>query len=319
MGGSAVGLELVRAVEAAAVAAARWAGHGDEQKIDKAAAEAMQGVLNQAPIDGRIVIGSGQPGVARVLCVGESVGSGGPAADVAVEALECKTNAARGGPSALTVAVASEPGRLFPAPNLYMDKVAVGRGLPERIVDLDATPADNIRALAQARGCAPSDVTVCILDRPRHASLIGAVRETGARVRLIGDGDIVGVISVALPDSGTDMYLGVGGAPEGVLAAAALRSVGGWMEGRLVLRDREHMAVASRAGIDDPKRKRNLCELAGGDVLFAAAGVTQGPLLEGVRLEQSGPTVHSVLMRSGAASIRWMRTNHRTREELAPG
>ena len=311
---SSVGLDLVRAAEAAAVAAARWAGRGDEQEIDQAAAGGMHEALSVAAIRGRIILGSDRRSVAPALQVGEVVGAGGGELDIALEALECTTSAARGGPGALSVIAASEPGGMLAVPVVYMNKVAVGQGLPEGVVDLDAEPGENVRWLASARGRVPGDITVCILDRPRHADLIGAVRETGASVRLIGDGDIVGVISAALPDSGIDMYLGVGGAPEGVLAAAALRSVGGWMEGRLVFRDRDQLAAATGAGIGDPQRKYGASDLASGDVLFAATGVTHGPLLEGARLGKGETVTQSVLMRSGTGSVRWIRTRRRVAE-----
>lgn len=308
---ASLSLVLVRIAEETAIAAAQWAGRGDERKVDEAAATAMRDALNRAAIRGRIVIGEGQHGVADALYVGETVGAGGPEADVAVEALECITHAARGGPDALAALAISEPGGLFAAPKAYMEKIAVGPGLPEGVVDLDAPPGDNVRALAAARGCPAGDLTVCILDRPRHADLIAAVRDAGARVRLIGDGDIVGVIAAALPDSGVDMYLGVGGAPEGVLAAAALRCVGGQMEGRLALRSDDERRHAEEAGIEDPSRKYGLMDLARGEVIFAATGVTTGPLLDRAQVTSTGAVTHSVVMRSSTGSVRWIRTNHR--------
>lgn len=309
---AALTLDLVRTTEQAAIAAARWRGRGDEQAVDEAAAKAMRDALNQVAIKGRIVIGEGQHGVAPALYVNETVGAGGAAADVAVEALECITKAARGGPDALSVAAVSEPGGLFAAPKVYMDKISVGPGLPEGVIDLDAAPADNIRKLAKARGVPAEAITVCILDRPRHGDLIGAVREAGARVRLIGDGDIVGALAPAIPDSGIDLYLGVGGAPEGVLAAAALRGFGGQMQGRLALRTDDERALVRDAGIADAERKFGILDLAGGTVIFAATGVTTGPLLDGARLSADEAVTHSVVTRSSTGVVRWLRTHHRT-------
>ena len=309
---AALTLDLVRITEQAAIAAARWSGRGDEQAVDEAAAKAMRDALNQVPIQGRIVIGEGQHGVAPVLYVNETVGTGGAAADVAVEALECITNAARGGPDALSAAAVSEPGGLFAAPKVYMDKISVGPGLPEGVVVLDAAPAENIRKLAEAKGVGPEAITACVLDRPRHGDLIAAVREAGARVRLIGDGDIVGALAAALPGSGIDLYLGIGGAPEGVLAAAALRGFGGQMQGRLVLRDDDERALARSAGIEDADRKLGILDLAGGAVIFAATGVTTGPLLEGARLSANEAVAHSVVARSSTGTVRWLRTHRRT-------
>ena len=315
---SFLSLDLVRISEAAAIAAARWAGRGDERAADEAAATAMRDALNGVEIEGRIVIGEGQHGVAPALYVGEAVGAGGVPADVAVEALECITKAARGGPDALSVVAISEPGGLLAAPKIYMNKIAVGPGLPEGVVDLDATPGDNVRAVAEARGRAPDDVTVCILDRPRHAELIAAVREAGARVRLIGDGDITGVIAVALPESRVDMYLGIGGGPEGVLAAAALRCTGGWMEGRLAPRSSDESEEMTVAGITDPERKYGILDLAAGQLMFAATGVTTGPMLDGARLGAGRAATHSVVMRSSTGSIRWIRTKHKITDAKAP-
>ncbi len=305
-----LGMDAVRVTEAAAIAASRWTGTGDEAAADQAAAEAARDVLDALSIDGAVVIGEGPQGLAPVLFDGETLGAGGPPVSIAVDALECDTNAARGGPDAMSVVALSEPGGLLAAPKLYMDKIAVGPKVAQGAIDLDGTPADNIASVAQALGRKTTAITVCILDRPRHAELIAAVRETGARVRLISEGDIAGVIAVALPDSGVDVFLGVGGAAEGVLAAAALRTIGGQIEGRFVLRNDTERTLAAQSGIEDLGRKYGISELAGGDVIFSATGVTPGPLLDGVR-QKGGAITHSVVMRSATGTMRWVRTHHR--------
>lgn len=304
-------LDAVRVTEAAAMAAALWTGSGDEAAADQAAAEAARTALDALLIDGTVVIGEGPEGLAPVLFDGDTLGAGGRAVSVAVDALECDTNAARGGPDAMSVIAFSEPGGLLAAPKLYMDKVAAGPKVPLGGIDLDGSPADNIAGVAQALGRKASGITVCILDRPRHADLIAAVRETGARVRLIAEGDIAGVIAVALPDSGVDLFLGVGGGAEGVLAAAALRTMGGQIEGRFVLRNDTDRALAADSGIDDLGHKYTMSELAGGDVIFSATGVTPGPLLDGVTLQGGAAVTHSVVMRSATGTVRWVRAHHR--------
>ena len=304
-------LEAVRVTEAAAIAAAQWAGSGDELAADQAAAQALRTALDGLAIDGRVVIGEGPEGLAPVLFEGEAVGAGGAAAAVAIDALECDTSAARGGPDAMSVIVLAEPDGLLAVPKVYMDKIAVGPGAPEGTVDLDEQPGENIHRLAEALGRETAGITACILDRPRHADLIAGVRQSGARVRLIPDGDIAGVIAAALPDSGVDLFLGVGGAPEGVLAAAALRTMGGHIEGRMVVRDDADKALLEGAGIGDPGRKYGLSALAGGDIIFAATGVTTGPLLAGVRLGAGTAITRSVVMRSATGTVRWVRAHHR--------
>ncbi|HEY3776505.1 MAG TPA: class II fructose-bisphosphatase [Rhizomicrobium sp.] len=304
-------LEAVRVTEAAAIAASRQVGRGDERTADHVAVEAMRTALNGLAIDGTIVIGEGERDEAPMLYIGEKVGQGGLAVDIALDPLEGTTLTSKALPNALTVIAMAERGSLLNAPDTYMDKIAIGPGYPEGIVDLDADPADNIRALAKAREVAPAEITVCVLDRPRHAAIIESVRRIGAAVRLITDGDIAGVIATSDHATGIDMYLGQGGAPEGVLAASALRCVGGQMEGRLVFRNEDEKTRASRLGITDFRRKYRLDELAGGDVVFAATGVTDGAMLEGVHRQGEFITTSSILMRSGTRTVRWIKARHR--------
>ena len=296
-------LELVRVTERAAVAAARLRGRGDEKAADQAAVDAMRRELNRLPIRGTVVIGEGERDSAPMLYIGEEVGTGqGPQVDIALDPLEGTTICAKDLPNSLAVIALAEAGSLLNAPDVYMDKIAIGPGYPKDVVDLDASPEDNIAALAKAKGVDAEHVTACILDRPRHAALIEAVRRTGAGIRLIGDGDIAGVIHTTdTEETGIDIYLGTGGAPEGVLAAAALRCIGGQMQGRLVLDSKEKRDRAKAMGIDDPDRKYAMEEMARGDVLFAATGVTDGNMLDGVRF---GPKIktHTVVMRSAASS-----------------
>ena len=306
-----LGMDAVRVTEAAAIAAARWSGSGDELAADQAAAEAARNVLNALPIESKVVIGEGPRGLAELLFEGEALGAGGAEVAIAIDALECDTLAARGGPDAMSVLALSEPGGLVAMPKVYMDKIAVGPLVPAGTVDLDFAPAENIGGIAEALGRPAAAITACILDRPRHGDLIAAVRETGARVRLIPEGDIAGVIAVALADSGVDVFLGAGGAAEGVLAAAAVRSLGGEIQGRLMLRDEGERALAADFGIGDPGKKYATSELAGGDVIFSATGVTPGPLVDGVRREDGSVTTSSVVMRSATGTVRWIRANHR--------
>lgn len=302
-------IEALRASEAAAIAAAGLVGKGDERRADQVAAEAMRETLDRVAIDGTVVVGEGERGDVPTLFVGEKVGSGdGPSVDVAVDPLEGATIAATGGANAMSVVALSQPGCLLRAPDVYMDKLAVGGGLPAGLVDLDEAPADIIRALADARGVDASEIVACILDRPRHEKIIAGVREAGARVRLIPDGDVAGVIAASTPASGTDVYLGTGGAPQGVLAAAALRCVGGRMQARLVFRADDERARARALGIEDLDRKYALDDLARGDVVFAATGVTSGNMLDGVRREGGFVTTHSLMMRSRTGTTRWVRS-----------
>jgi fructose-1,6-bisphosphatase II / sedoheptulose-1,7-bisphosphatase len=304
-------IEAVRVTEAAALASSSWTGRGDEKAADKAAVEAMRHALNTLSIDGTVVIGEGERDKAPMLYIGEKVGDGqGPKVDIALDPLEGTTICATAGPSALTViAIASEGGFLH-APDVYMDKIAVGAGLPEGVVLLENSPKANLTNLAKAKNCAISDLTVVILLRDRHAELIAKTREAGARVQLIGDGDVAGVIATARTITGADMYVGTGGAPEGVLAAAALRCTGGQFQGRLIFSEEEEKLRAKRMGIVDLNKIYTLTELARGDVMFAATGVTNGPMLAGVRRTPTRATTHSIVMRSKTGTIRTIKAEH---------
>ena len=303
-------LESVRVTEAAALAASRLMGRGDEKAADQAAVNAMREALNGLSIAGTVVIGEGERDEAPMLFIGEEVGAGGPPIDIALDPLEGTTITAKGGHNALAVIAMAEQGGFLNAPDTYMDKIAVGAGMPDGIVDLDAEPAENLRNLAEAKGMEMSDLVVCILDRPRHSDLIAKVREAGARIMMIGDGDVSGVIATSRPESGVDIYIGTGGAPEGVLAAAALRCIGGQFQGRLVFRNDDERARARRCGITDFDRKYNLLELAHGDVMFAATGVTDGSMLRGVRRFQGGAQTHSMVMRSKSGTVRMVEAFH---------
>jgi fructose-1,6-bisphosphatase II / sedoheptulose-1,7-bisphosphatase len=305
-------LELVRVTERAAVAAARLRGRGDEMAADQAAVDAMRRELNRLPIDGTVVIGEGERDEAPMLFIGEKVGTRkGPKVDIALDPLEGTTICAKNLPNALAVIAIAEEGSLLNAPDVYMQKIAIGPGYPPGTVDLDATPGENIRAIAAAKGVPVNEVTACILDRPRHARMIEEVRLTGAAIRLIGDGDVAGVIHTTEPDeTGIDIYMGIGGAPEGVLAAAALRCIGGQMQGRLVINSDEQRERAKRMGIDDVDRKFDMTEMARGDVLFAATGVTDGNLLAGVKFGRRSITTHTVVMRSSSGTVRWIKAEH---------
>ena len=303
-------LEAVRVTEAAALAASRLMGRGDEKAADQAAVDAMRRALNDLPIDGTVVIGEGERDEAPMLYIGEKVGDGGPAIDIALDPLEGTTITAKGGTNALAVIAMAEKGGFLNAPDTYMDKISVGPGLPDGLVDLDASPAENLKALAKAKNMEISDLVACILDRPRHADLIAKVRATGARIMLISDGDVSGVIATAKPGSGVDIYMGSGGAPEGVLAAAALRCIGGQMQGRLVFRNEDEKARAARWGVKDLTRKYGLLDLAKGDVMFAATGVTDGPMLKGVRRGTTWASTQSMVMRSKTGTVRIIEAQH---------
>ncbi|HEY5046816.1 MAG TPA: class II fructose-bisphosphatase [Rhizomicrobium sp.] len=304
-------LEAVRVTEAAAISAARLIGRGDERAADQAAVEAMRAALNGLAIDGTVVIGEGERDEAPMLFIGERVGTGGVSVDIALDPLEGTTLTAKGLANALAVIAIAEKGSLLNAPDTYMDKIAVGPGYPDGVVDLDAEPAENIAALARARNVSPSEITACVLDRPRHGPIIDSIRKAGAAVHLITDGDIAGVIATTDPTTGIDLYLGQGGAPEGVLAAAALRCVGGQMQARLVFRKDEERVRAERLGVTDFNRKYLLRDLAAGDVVFAATGVTDGAMLKGVHWSGEFVTTESILMRSGTHTVRWIRARHR--------
>jgi fructose-1,6-bisphosphatase II / sedoheptulose-1,7-bisphosphatase len=303
-------LESVRVTEAAALAASKLMGRGDEKAADQAAVNAMREALNGLAISGTVRIGEGERDEAPMLYIGEEVGAGGPAIDIALDPLEGTTITAKGGPNALAVIAMAEEGGFLNAPDTYMDKIAVGGGLPDAIVDLDAEPAENLKNLAKAKKMDVADMVVCILDRPRHSEIIAKVRAAGARILMIGDGDVSGVIATSRPESGVDMYVGIGGAPEGVLAAAALRCIGGQFQGRLVFRNDDERSRAQRCGITDFDRKYSLTELANGDVMFAATGVTDGSMLRGVRRFHGGATTHSMVMRSKSGTVRLVEAFH---------
>ena len=299
-------LEVARVTEAAAIGAAQMRGRGNEKAADKAAVEAMRRELGQAEISGTVVIGEGEMDEAPMLYIGEKVGNGeGPEVDIAVDPLEGTTLCAKSMPNALAVLAISERGGLLHAPDMYMNKIAIGPGYPDGTVDLDASPAENLNALAKAKGVPIGEIMACILDRPRHAELIRAVREAGAGVQLIPDGDIAGVIWTTDPrETGVDIYIGSGGAPEGVLAAAALRCIGGQMEGRLIpMKDEERMR-AEKMGITDINKKFKLEDMASADVVFSATGVTDGSLLKGVRIRGDFAETETVVMRSKTGTVR---------------
>lgn len=308
-------LESVRVTEAAALAASRLMGRGDERAADQAAVNAMREALNGLAITGTVVIGEGERDEAPMLYIGEKVGAGGPPIDIALDPLEGTTITAKGGQNALAVIAMAQEGGFLNAPDTYMNKIAVGGGLPADLVDLDEEPAVNLKNLGEAKEVDVSDLVVCILDRPRHSELIAKVREAGARIMLIGDGDVSGVIATSRPDSGVDIYMGIGGAPEGVLAAAALRCIGGQFQGRLVFRNDDERTRARRCGITDFDRKYTLHELAGGDVMFAATGVTDGSMLRGVRRYHGGATTHSMVMRSKSGTVRIVEAHHNFRRK----
>ncbi len=311
-------LEVVRVTEAAALAASRLMGRGDEKAADQAAVDAMRRALNSLAIDGTVVIGEGERDEAPMLYIGEKVGQGGPKVDIALDPLEGTTITAKGGPNALAVIAMAEQGGFLNAPDVYMDKIAVGGGLPDGVVDLDMKPEENLKNLAKAKGVDLSDLVVCILDRPRHAELIARVRETGTRIMLISDGDVSGVIATSRPDSGVDIYMGSGGAPEGVLAAAALRCIGGHIQGRLLFRNDDEKGRATRLGIKDLNRKYGILELAKGDVMFAATGVTDGSMLKGIRRFPGGASTHSIIMRSKTGTVRVVEATHNYRVKPGP-
>lgn len=307
-------LDLVRVTEAAAVSAAKLVGRGDEKAADAAAVDAMRDALNKMDIQGRVVIGEGERDEAPMLYIGEEVGSGkGPRVDIALDPLEGTTIAAKAMQNSLAVIAISEEGKLLNAPDVYMDKIAVGPGYAEGIVDLDRSPADNIKAVAEAKGCSVSDILVCVLDRPRHAAMIEEIRDSGARVKLIGDGDVAGVIDTTNPETSVDIYMGSGGAPEGVLAAAALRCIGGQIQGRLTFRNDDERARAHKWGITDLNRKYSTSDMASGDVIFAATGVTDGYLLRGVHHTPDGKgySTDTVVMRSKTGTVRWVKGEHK--------
>jgi len=308
-------LEMVRVTEAAAIAAARMVGRGDEKAADAAAVEAMRAALNQLPMDGTVVIGEGERDEAPMLYIGEKVGSAqgmGPGIDIALDPLEGTTITAKGGANALAVLAIAEKGGLLNAPDVYMEKLAIGPGYAPGTIDLDRSAADNVRSIAAAKGVDPADIIACVLDRDRHAGIIAELRALGCGIQLIPDGDVAGVISTTDPDTGIDVYFGTGGAPEGVLAAAALACVGGQIQGRLVFRNDDERARAKRWGIDDLDRIYALEDMAKGDCIFAATGVTDGSLLKGVKRRKGGSvTTESIVMRASSGTVRRVVTEHR--------
>ena len=305
-------LEAVRTTEAAAIAAWRWLGRGDEEAADRAAVEAMRETLHGLAIDGTIVVGEPTQGAAGKLIWGERVGLGsGPDVAVALLALEGPTIIAKGESNGLSVIAMTENGGFLPVPHVYMKKIAVGPGLPAGVVDVDASPADNLKALAKAKGVAVGDLVVCTLDRPRHQDLIAKIREAGARILLIADGDVSAAIAAALPKTGVDLFLGIGNAPQGVLAAAALVCVGGQMQARLVFRSDAERAQATDHGIAKLDRKYTGADMAWGDVTFAATGITDGHTLAGVRPDGGGEVTHSLVLRSSTGTLRYIEAHRK--------
>jgi fructose-1,6-bisphosphatase II / sedoheptulose-1,7-bisphosphatase len=303
-------LELVRVTEAAALAASRWIGRGKKNDADGAAVEAMRKAFDTVAIEGTVVIGEGEMDEAPMLFIGEKVGMGGPKMDIAVDPLEGTSIAAKGAPNALAVVALAEHGNFLHAPDIYMDKIAVGAGLPEGVVNLDAPVLENLRNLARAKNRDISDLMVCTLERERHAELIARCREAGARITLIGDGDVAGVIATSQAAAGIDIYMGSGGAPEGVLAAAALRCIGGQMQGRLIFEDQAQIDRAKTMGITDISRVYGVTEMAKGDVMFAATGITTGQMLRGVQRFGETAITHSMVMRSKSGTVRYVEAHH---------
>ncbi|PTS90289.1 fructose-bisphosphatase class II [Sphingomonas sp. HMWF008] len=307
-------LEMVRVTEAAAIAASTLTGRGDEKAADAAAVDAMRTALNSLYMDGTVVIGEGERDEAPMLFIGEKVGSAigkGPKIDIALDPLEGTTICATAGPNALAVLAIAEEGGLLNAPDVYMDKIAVGPGYPEGIIDLDKSPTENVTALAAAKGVKPSEIIACVLDRPRHSKIIAELRALGCGIMLIGDGDVAGVIATTNPETTIDIYMGQGGAPEGVLACAALRCVGGQFKGRLLFRNDDERARAAKWGVTDLDKQYDLTELARGDCIFAATGVTDGSLLGGVKRKGKIMTTESVVMRASSGTVRWVKGEHR--------
>ncbi len=309
-------LEMVRVTEAAAIAASKLIGRGNEKAADAAAVEAMRTAFNTLDFDGTVVIGEGERDEAPMLYIGEKVGQatkGSPKVDIALDPLEGTTITAKAGPNALAVLAIAEQGCLLNAPDTYMDKLAIGPGYPKGTIDLSKGVKWNIESIAKAKGVQPNEIIACVLDRPRHETMIAELRELGCGVQLIPDGDVAGVIAVTDEDTTIDVYMGQGGAPEGVLAAAALRCVGGQFQGRLVFRNDDEKARARKWGIEDKDFDRiySLKELAKGDVIFAATGVTDGSMLDGVkRLKKGCMTTQSVVMRASSGTVRWVRGEH---------
>ena len=310
-------LEMVRVTEAAAIAASSLVGRGNEKAADHAAVEAMRAAFNELEFDGTVVIGEGERDEAPMLYIGEKVGKAGPGApriDIALDPLEGTTLTAKASPNALAVLAIAEEGGLLNAPDVYMDKLAIGPGYAEDLVSLEKSPSENVKALAAAKGVQPNEIIACVLDRPRHDKLIAELRELGCGIMLIPDGDVAGVIAVTNPDTTVDIYMGSGGAPEGVLAAAALACVGGQFQGRLLFRNDDEKARAAKWGVSDLDRIYKLKDLVKGDAIFAATGVTDGSLLQGVKRRKGGcMTTESVVMRASSGTVRWVKGEHHKR------
>jgi fructose-1,6-bisphosphatase II / sedoheptulose-1,7-bisphosphatase len=307
-------LEMVRVTEAAAIAASSLVGRGDEKAADAAAVEAMRAALNELPMDGTVVIGEGERDEAPMLFIGEKVGSEqgtGPKIDIALDPLEGTTITAKAGPNALAVLAIAEAGCLLNAPDVYMEKLAIGPGYAPGLVGLDRSPRENVEALARAKGVQPNEIIACVLDRPRHAQMIAELRAIGCGIMLIPDGDVAGVIATTNPDTTVDIYMGSGGAPEGVLAAAALRCVGGQIEGKLLFRNDDERGRARRWGIEDLDRIYRLEDMAKGDCIFAATGVTDGSLLKGVKRRTHFIATESIVMRASSGTVRRIAGEHR--------
>ena len=306
-------LEMVRVTEAAAIAASSLIGRGDEKAADAAAVEAMRRAFDQLYMDGTVVIGEGERDEAPMLYIGEKVGGApgkGPKIDIALDPLEGTTITAKAGPNALAVLAAAEEGCLLNAPDVYMQKIAVGPGYPDGVIDLNKSPTENVEAVAKAKGVKPSEIIACVLDRPRHEKMIAELRDVGCGIVLIPDGDVAGVIATTNPETTIDIYMGAGGAPEGVLACAALRCVGGQFQGKLLFRNDDERARARKWGIEDLDRIYTLDDLAKGDCIFAATGVTDGSLLAGVKRVGKRMTTDSVVMRASSGTVRWIKGEH---------
>lgn len=309
--------DVLRVTEVAAIEAAKLRGRGDEMAADKAAVDAMRSELNGLDIDGRVVIGEGERDEAPMLFIGEEIGTkNGPKVDIAVDPLEGTTLCAKSMPNSLAVLAMAEGGSLLHAPDIYMEKIAIGPGFEPGLVSLEQSPTENLKALADAKKVSVNDLTVCILDRSRHSKLIEEVRQAGAAVKLIGDGDIAGVIQTTDPnETGIDMYMGVGGAPEGVLAASALRSIGGQMQGRLAPLHESHYERAAKVGIEDLSKIYSIDDMVKGDVIFAATGVTTGQMLDGVRRDGDMIETETLIMHVGSSSVRWVKTQRQVNGE----
>lgn len=305
-------LEIARVTENAAISAAKLRGRGDEKSADQAAVDAMRTALNSIKMDGVVVIGEGERDEAPMLYIGEKVGTGnGPKLDIALDPLEGTTLCAKAMPNSLAVLAITEAGGMLNAPDTYMNKIAIGPGYPDNVIDLDASPSENIIAIAKAKGVSPEEITVCILDRDRHASHIESSRKVGASVYLIPDGDVAGIIATTNPiETNIDMYMGIGGAPEGVLAAAALKCIGGQMQARLVINNSDEETRATKMGIDDLNKKYNLHELVSKDAIFSASGVTDGSMLSGVKFYENKIYVETLVMRSNSGTVRHIKTEY---------